>query len=183
MAKKKEENNIEVIELFKECLDLHKKYKYNEEKNNLQKFVQINPSDVSNFIETYNKTKGYNDREAEVFHSLSCILIENQLDNAIKSLKKAIELDPFRISYHEELFNRLSNINPEEAIASIKKAICLNPNRKSLYQDLIIILKEINLNEEATKISELIQDFSKNILCLVSYIEESAEASLLGLEN
>ncbi|WP_121542796.1 hypothetical protein [Candidatus Rickettsia colombianensi] len=53
-----------------------------------------------------------------------------------------MELDPSKAYYHEELFNKLHRINPEEALASIKRAIGLNPNKKSLYEDLIILLKK-----------------------------------------
>ncbi|WP_233419008.1 hypothetical protein [Rickettsia tamurae] len=132
----------EIAELFKKCLALHNRYQYQEEKDNLRKFAETDPEELSNFIETYNKTEKYNNREAEVFHSLSSILMEKQQDNAIKSLKKAMELDPSKAYYHEELFNKLHRINPEEALASIKRVIGLNPNKKSLYEDLIILLKK-----------------------------------------
>ncbi|MEG8230140.1 hypothetical protein O6R16_03575 [Candidatus Rickettsia tasmanensis] len=68
--------------------------------------------------------------------------MEKQQDNAIKSLKKVIELDPSKAYSHEEFFNKLHKINPEETLASIKRAIGLNPNKKSLYEDLIILLKK-----------------------------------------
>ena len=73
--------------------------------------------------------------------------MEKQQDNAIKSLKKAIELDPSKAYYHEEFFTKLHKINPEEALASIKRAIGLSSNRKSLYEDLIILLKKANYEE------------------------------------
>ena len=84
----------EIAELLKQCVNLHNRYQYQEEKDNLQKFVEIDPEELSNFIETYSKTEKYNNREAEVFHSLSSILMEKQQDNAIMKslkLKKAIE--------------------------------------------------------------------------------------------
>ncbi|GAA5252742.1 hypothetical protein [Candidatus Rickettsia kedanie] len=90
-----------------------------------------------------------------------------QQDNAIKSLKKAIELDLSKAYYHEEFFDKLHEINPEEALASIKRAIGLNPNNKSLYEDLIILLKKANYDEEAAKMTEAIQDFPTNIPNLV----------------
>ncbi|XVN40532.1 MAG: hypothetical protein RCO49_06985 [Rickettsia endosymbiont of Argas persicus] len=44
-------------------------------------------------------------------------------------------------------------------------------------------MKEIEVNEEATKITELIQDFPENLLGLVSYIDDNISVSLLGLDN
>lgn len=52
-----------------------------------------------------------------------------------------------------------------------------------MYQDLVILLKEIKVNEEAIKVTELIQDFPKNLSDLVSYIDENIIPSLLGLDN
>ncbi|WP_103896942.1 hypothetical protein [Rickettsia fournieri] len=101
--------------------------------------------------------------------------MEKQQDNAIKSLKKAIELDPSKAYSHEEFFNKLHKINPEEALASIKRAIVLNPNRKSLYEDLIILLKKANYDEEAAKITQVIPDFPKNISNLVLDTEETKD--------
>ncbi|WCR57041.1 MAG: hypothetical protein PG979_001098 [Rickettsia asembonensis] len=170
----------EIAELFKKCLALHNRYQYQEGKDNLRKFVETDPEELSNFIENYNKTEKYNNREAEIFHSLSSILMEKQQDNAIKSLKKAIELDPSKAYYHEEFFNKLHKINPEEALASIKRAIGLNPNKKSLYEDFIILLKKANYDEEAAKITEAIQDFPKNIPNLVLDTEEIIEVCQLG---
>ncbi|EER21817.1 MULTISPECIES: hypothetical protein [spotted fever group] len=47
----------EIAELFKKCLALHNRYQYQEEKDNLRKFVETDPEELSNFIETYNKTR------------------------------------------------------------------------------------------------------------------------------
>ncbi|MFV9900939.1 MAG: hypothetical protein AB8U27_01815 [Rickettsia conorii subsp. raoultii] len=171
----------EIVELFKKYRDLHNRYQYQEEKDNLRKFVETDPEELSNFIETYDKTEKYNNREAEVLHSLSSILMEKQQDNAIKSLKKAIELDPSKAYSHGEFFNKLHKINPEEALASIKRAIGLNPNKKSLYEDLIILLKKANYDEEAAKITKAIQDFPKNIPNLVLDTEETKDVYPLGL--
>ncbi|AFC71374.1 hypothetical protein [Rickettsia australis] len=63
----------EIVELFKKCINLHNRYQYQEDKDNLRKFVETDSEELSNFIETYNKTEKYNNREAEVFHSLSSI--------------------------------------------------------------------------------------------------------------
>ncbi|ACP53370.1 MAG: hypothetical protein QFX12_06190 [Rickettsia africae] len=105
--------------------------------------------------------------------------MEKQQDNAIKSLKKAIELDSSKAYSHEEFFNKLHKINPEEALASIKRAIGLNPNKKSLYEDLIILLKKANYDEEAAKITKVIQDFPKNIPNLVLDTEETKDLYLI----
>lgn len=172
----------EIAELFKKFINLHNRYQYQEEKDNLRRFVETDPDELSNLIAAYNKTEKYNNREAEVFHGLSSILMEKQQDNAIKSLKKAIELDPSKAYYHEEFFNKLYKINPKEALASIKRAIGLNPNKKSLYEDLIILLKKVDCDEEATKVTEAIQDFPKNIPNLVLDTEDKIDAFLLGLD-
>ncbi|MCC8369805.1 MAG: hypothetical protein LN566_00200 [Rickettsia endosymbiont of Stiretrus anchorago] len=50
-----------------------------------------------------------------------------------------------------------------------------------MYQDLVVLLKEREVNEEAIKITELIQDFPKNLSDLVSYIDENISPSLLTL--
>ncbi|XVN41155.1 MAG: hypothetical protein RCO49_00615 [Rickettsia endosymbiont of Argas persicus] len=70
-----------ITELFEKCLNLHKNYQYVEEKENLKKFIEFSKQEVSSFIQAYKKNENYNDREAEVFHSLSHSLIENQKDN------------------------------------------------------------------------------------------------------
>ncbi|AFC72247.1 hypothetical protein MCC_03230 [Rickettsia rhipicephali str. 3-7-female6-CWPP] len=106
--------------------------------------------------------------------------MEKQQDNAIKLLKKAIELDPSKAYSHEEFFNKLHK-NPEEVLASIKRAIGLNPNKKSLYEDLIILLTKANYDEEAAKITKAIQDFPKNIPNLVLDTEETKDVYPLGL--
>ncbi|KJV57910.1 hypothetical protein RFEPED_0281 [Rickettsia felis str. Pedreira] len=49
--------------------------------------------------------------------------MEKQQDNAIKSLKKAIELDPSKAYYHEEFFNKLHKINPEEKHSLLSKEL------------------------------------------------------------
>ncbi|WP_341787968.1 hypothetical protein [Rickettsia endosymbiont of Cantharis rufa] len=73
----------EIAKLFKKCINLHSRYQYQEEKDNLRRFVETDPDELSNFIAAYNKTEKYNNREAEVFHDLSSILMEKQQDNAI----------------------------------------------------------------------------------------------------
>lgn len=95
----------QITKLFEKCLNLHKNYKYVEEKENLKKFAEFSLDKVLSFIQAYKKTENYSDKKAEVFHSLSSNLMESQQDNSVKALEKAIELDPNRAFYYEEYFN------------------------------------------------------------------------------